>query len=171
MGLFELFEMDEPAALMLGLLDDEGLALRVVRLALQVDWQLGARLAGEVKLEWQEKTVGLISGLGLPRLLEVKLLGITKSEAAINVLIERVKEGKDCISRYAADALREIPSNYAVLMRLLKHQNSLIRSRAVYAMGLIDLSTATTLTPILIKALGDEDSSVRMFCCICFMGN
>jgi HEAT repeat protein len=78
----------EPTALMLGLVDDEGLALRVVRLALQVDWQLGARLAGEVRFKWQEKTIDLIIELNLPQLLQIHLLEISKSDAAIPSLIE-----------------------------------------------------------------------------------
>jgi HEAT repeat protein len=151
----------EVVALMMQLLNVETqnfASLRLVKLSLEIDWQLGARLAGEVKEEWQGETVGLIDGLGLPKLLEVRLLGITKSEAAVNILIERVKEGV----RYAIDALREIPSINSVLLRLIEHPNALIRSRAVYAMGrIINFSTVSTLTPILIKALNDKDASVR----------
>jgi hypothetical protein len=33
-------------------------AVRVVKLALEVDWWLGARLVGSVKPECQEETVG-----------------------------------------------------------------------------------------------------------------
>ena len=43
----------EPVALMLALVDDEGLAVRVVELALDVDLMLGARLAEEVQLAFQ----------------------------------------------------------------------------------------------------------------------
>ncbi|NJN07286.1 MAG: hypothetical protein HC815_04615 [Richelia sp. RM1_1_1] len=148
----------EVVALMMQLVDKQSQAVGLVKLALEIDWQLGARLAGEVKEEWQGETVELITDLNLPKLLEVRLLGITKSEAAVNILIERVKEGV----RYAIDALREIPSINSVLLRLIEHPNALIRSRAVYAMGrIINFSTVSTLTPILIKALNDKDASVR----------
>ncbi|WP_434685754.1 NACHT domain-containing protein [Pseudanabaena minima] len=50
----------EPLALMLELMESEEQAVRVVRLALEVDLRLGARLAGAVKYEFQEKTVGLL---------------------------------------------------------------------------------------------------------------
>ncbi|MBW4594398.1 MAG: hypothetical protein KME46_16185 [Brasilonema angustatum HA4187-MV1] len=113
----------EPAALMMELLDDEGLALRVVKLALQVDWQLGARLAGEVKLEWQKKTVGLICDLGLPRLLEIRLLGITKSNAAITLLIQNLQDEDLDIYEYAMSALLEIGYDIAKMALIQLTQN------------------------------------------------
>ena len=151
----------EPVALMMHLLNVETqnfASLRLVKLALEVDWQLGARLAGEVKEEWQKGTVKLITDLNLPKLLEVRLLGITKSEAVINILIERIKEGKYCIARYAAGALREIPSIDSILFRLIQHQNALIRSFAASALGGNDCDEAIVS---LIKALDDEDALVR----------
>ena len=45
----------EVVALMMQLVDKQCQAVGLVKLALEVDWQLGARLAGEVKEEWQEK--------------------------------------------------------------------------------------------------------------------
>ncbi|NEO95386.1 MAG: NACHT domain-containing protein, partial [Moorea sp. SIO3G5] len=56
----------ETLVLMLQLVDDEAQAERVVRLGLDVDWQLGARLAGAVKSEFQEQTVGLVAQLEIP---------------------------------------------------------------------------------------------------------
>ncbi|MEB3180087.1 MAG: HEAT repeat domain-containing protein [Nostocaceae cyanobacterium] len=56
----------ETIALVLGLMEDEPQALRVVRLALDVDLMLGARLAGEVKREFQEKTKNFIEELQIP---------------------------------------------------------------------------------------------------------
>ncbi len=55
-----LLKWTESLALMLGLVEDEAQALRVVRLALEVDLMLGARLAGEVRKEFQEKAIGLL---------------------------------------------------------------------------------------------------------------
>ena len=42
----------EVVALMMQLVDNQSQAVRLVKLALEIDWQLGARLAGEVKEEW-----------------------------------------------------------------------------------------------------------------------
>jgi predicted NACHT family NTPase len=60
------FKWTEPVAFMLSLLRDEVQAVRVVRLALEVDLMLGARLAGEVQREFQQRTVGLVNGLDVP---------------------------------------------------------------------------------------------------------
>ncbi|MBP5971912.1 HEAT repeat domain-containing protein [Brasilonema sp. CT11] len=150
----------EPVVLMIELVEDEALALRVVKLALQVDWQLGARLAGAVKSQWQEKTVGLISHLGLPRLLEIRLLGITKSEAAIPGLIKLLEHQDSEVRRDAASALRKIGSSQAIpgLIKLLEHQNSSVRRSAASALEKIGSSQAI---PGLIKLLEHQDSEVR----------
>ncbi|MEO1427603.1 MAG: hypothetical protein AAFS12_11665 [Cyanobacteria bacterium J06632_19] len=55
-----LLKWTETLALVLSLVEDEAQALRVVRLALEVDLMLGARLAGEVKPKFQEKAVNFI---------------------------------------------------------------------------------------------------------------
>ncbi|MGH2414964.1 MAG: hypothetical protein ACRDEA_15000, partial [Microcystaceae cyanobacterium] len=89
----------EPLALMMELLDHEAQAVRVVKLALEVDWQLGARLAGTVKPEWQERTVGLIVDFKLPQSLEIRLFKISKSEKAIPFLKQAI-EHKNSYVRY-----------------------------------------------------------------------
>ncbi len=83
-------------------------SLRLVKLALEVDLQLGARLAGEVKEEWQGETVGLVDGLEIPLLLKIRLLGRTKSEAAIPWLMKFIKNEDLDVDSRAADALGEI---------------------------------------------------------------
>ena len=80
-----LLKWTESLALMLGLVEDETQALQVVRLALEVDLMLGARLAGEVREEFQEKTVRLISGMDVPQNLKIELLGMTRSEFGIAI--------------------------------------------------------------------------------------
>ncbi|WP_141105990.1 NACHT domain-containing protein, partial [Nodularia sp. NIES-3585] len=72
----------EPLKLMLELVDDGAQAVQVVNLALEVDWQLGARLAGAVKPELQQQTVDLVARLEIPLLFKSKLLDLTESEAA-----------------------------------------------------------------------------------------
>ena len=68
----------EPLALMLELVENEAQAVRVVKLALKVDLRLGARLAGAVKPEWQEQTVGLIKEQEVSPLLKLWLFCLTK---------------------------------------------------------------------------------------------
>lgn len=76
----------EPVALMLALVEDEAQALRVVELTLEVDWMLGARLAGEVKEEFQEKTVKMVDELSTTDWMKAELLERTRSNKAISFL-------------------------------------------------------------------------------------
>jgi len=118
----------EPFALMLELVEDKQEALRVMKLVLEVDWQLGARLAGKVKLEWQEEAIEMVRSLQLPQLFKIHLLGVTRSEAAISKLLELLKS-RDCDVQWsAAAALWEIGSDEAVpaLIEHLKHGYSVI---------------------------------------------
>lgn len=78
----------EPVALMLGLLKDEIQAVRLVRLALEVDLILGARLAGEVDLSFQQQTVMSVARLELDQELKIRLLCLTRSGFALHHLRE-----------------------------------------------------------------------------------
>ncbi|WP_414586513.1 HEAT repeat domain-containing protein, partial [Scytonema sp. PCC 10023] len=122
----------EPLALMVELLDNEAQAVRVVKLGLEVDWQLGARLAGAVKQELQEKTVDLIADLKLPQLPKVKLFEISKSEKAIPFLQKATEHQDSHVRSRAADALGQIKSEAAIpqLIKLLEDEDSYVRSRA-----------------------------------------
>jgi HEAT repeat protein len=153
-----LLKWTESIAIALALVEDEEQAVRVVQLALDVDLMLGSRLAGEVKQEFQEKTTGLIYDLNLPRLLKIRLLGISKSLVAINLLISEIKETESSIYRYTVNALQEIPNKETELIQLLKNKDSLVRICAVSALGSIGANVAI---PTLIQTLQDEDSLVR----------
>ncbi|WP_414621697.1 HEAT repeat domain-containing protein [Calothrix sp. CCY 0018] len=63
-----LLKWTESIALILSLVEHEAQALRVVRLGLEVDLMLGARLAGEVRKEFQEKTKSIINQLEIPQI-------------------------------------------------------------------------------------------------------
>lgn len=116
----------EPIAQMLAQLEDEAQALRVVRLALEVDLRLGAKLAGAVKPEFQIQTVGLVIVLQIPEVLKVQLLGITRSDYAISYLVEALNDEESPVPWSATFALGEIKSEIAVraLIKALNHQNS-----------------------------------------------
>ncbi|NJM48353.1 MAG: hypothetical protein HC860_21060 [Alkalinema sp. RU_4_3] len=66
-----LLKWTETVGLMLGLVEDEGLAVRVVERCLGVDLMLGAKLAGKVRSTFQEKTVELISKAEVENLLMI----------------------------------------------------------------------------------------------------
>ncbi|MEP0790864.1 MULTISPECIES: HEAT repeat domain-containing protein [Cyanophyceae] len=150
----------EPLALMLELVEDEEQAVRVVRLALEVDLRLGARLAGAVKRDWQGQTVGLVAGLEIPQLLKFQLLCLTKSEKAIPSLIKALKHEYSYIRANVVDALGNIGSEAetASLIKALEDEDSYVRWRAADALGNIGSEAAIAS---LIKALEDEDSYVR----------
>ena|GEM_PF-363128 len=150
----------EPLALMLELLEDQKQAVRVVKLALEVDWQLGARLAGEVKGKFQEETVGLVVGLPLPRLLKVKLAEITKSDAAIPALIKALEDSNFDIRYSAVIVLEKIGSDAAIpaLIKALEDSNFDIRYSVAGALRRIDSDVAVS---VLIQALENSYSDVR----------
>ena len=105
----------ETIALMLGLLDDESQLQRIVKLALEIDLKLGARFAGEVKIQFQKKTIKLVSEIiDVPKLFKVDLLGITRSEEVIDELVKNLEyENKD-VRRNVMQALGKIGSKKAI---------------------------------------------------------
>jgi HEAT repeat protein len=149
----------EPLALALELVEDEAQAVRVVQLALEVDLRLGARLAGAVKPEWHEQTVGLVAGLEVPQLLKIELLSLTKSEKGIPELVNALNDEKFVRWR-AADALLNIGSDATIpeLVNALKHEDFYVRWKAAEALGNIGSEAAI---PELVNALNDEDCYVR----------
>ncbi|MBE8971124.1 HEAT repeat domain-containing protein, partial [Nostocales cyanobacterium LEGE 12452] len=150
----------EPVALMLGLLADKKQALRVVELALDVDLKLGARLAGEVKREYQKEIVDLILKLDIHKLLKVEFLAITHSEYAVSFLTNSLQHEDDSVRWSAAEALGKIGNQEAVsaLIKALQHEDDIVRWSAAEALGKIGTQEAVSA---LIKALQDEDDSVR----------
>ena len=149
----------EPLALMLELVEDEAQAVRVVKLALEVDWWLGARLAGAVKSNWQEQTVGLVARLEIPQLLKIQLLSLTKFETAIRELVKALEHEDSFVRRSAAEALGKIGSEAVIpeLVKALEDEDSDVRWRVAYALGNIG---SEAVIPELVKALEHEDSFV-----------
>ena len=165
----------EPLALMLALVEDEAQAVRVVKLALEVDLRLGARLAGEVKPELQAQTVDLVAGIEIPQSLRIWLFGITRSDNAIPALRQAIAdESYSTLEQAIADenyfvgceavrALGVIGSEKAIstlLQALLdKNCDDEIRLEIPSALGWIGSEAAISA---LYQALVDEDSGVRM---------
>jgi predicted NACHT family NTPase len=150
----------ETIALMLGLLDSEIQARRVVKLGLEIDLKLGARLAGEVKVKFQKETVGLVLCLDVPKYFKVELLGLTKSDEVVNELNQALEDSDKDVRRNAAKALGNIGSEAAIpgLVKALKHSNEYVRRNAAYALGNIGSEAAI---PELVKALEHSDWGVR----------
>ncbi|MGB3519395.1 MAG: HEAT repeat domain-containing protein, partial [Elainellaceae cyanobacterium] len=168
----------EPLALMLALVTDEALAVRVVEQALAVDLRLGARLAGEVKWEFQAKTVPLIQHnklhnplkllwikLGsyptrLPSWLLVQLFTKRVSEVAIPSLVKALEDPDWNLRRRAAEVLGTIGSEVAIpsLIKALKDSNLNVYRSAAEA--LVSIDSEVTI-PRLLKAIEDSDYYIR----------
>jgi hypothetical protein len=150
----------EPLALMLALVKDEALAIQVVRLALKVDLMLGVRLAGEVKLEFQEETIGFVDALEVPDWLKIRLLGETRSKKAIAKLHQLLNYSY-CYARGSeASVLSKIRNETAIpeLLQRLEHSDFDVRERAADMLGEIGRETAI---PGLLQRLEHSDSDVR----------
>ena len=124
-------ELTQPLGNLIESVEDFDLALRIVKLAFDVDLKLGAFLAGKVKEEWQEKTVSLIDKLKVPPVLNIVLLLKTQSEAAITRLAKFLENQDSNILNTAITGLVKFNSENAInqLIPLLedKTKSSYIR--------------------------------------------
>jgi HEAT repeat protein len=150
----------EPLTLMLALEEKEAQGLRVVKLAVDVDLQLGARLAGEVKPEFQEKTVGLILELDVPELLKIEFLGITRSECAIARLSQTLNHESPDICWSATNGLGKIGTEQAFsgLLKALEDPDVDVYTRAAEWLGYLGCRAALQG---LRKKLADINSSIH----------
>ena len=94
----------EPIALMAGLVSNETQALRLVTLALEVDYKLGARLAGAIREEWQTEVIALISNLRISPLIKPYLLATTGSATAVPGLLTALQDDDSSVRRSAPKA-------------------------------------------------------------------
>ena len=154
----------ESLTLMLDCEDREEQAVRLVRLALAVDLRLVARLAGAVKYEFQEKTIGLllreIEEQKTPKLYAIELLGEARSDIAIKSLIQSLTDSDYYVYRFAVVALGKIGSDKAVepLIQILYNQDYYGLGEVVEVLGGIGSDKAVES---LIQILNDPDSDIR----------
>jgi HEAT repeats len=93
-------------------------------LAIGVDLMLGARLAGEVRAEFQERSVNLINECPTLETLKINLLELTKSEAAVQPLLKILKNSETDFSQSIALALYKTGQSQVILNigeKLSKH--------------------------------------------------
>ena len=166
MEYLNLQKWTEPIALMLGLPEiSDKEALRVVELAIGVDLMLGARLAGEVRSEFQERSVRTLvdqcAEQGVCEACEIQLLGETCSEAAVLKLSRIVVESPDSQIRiFAIFALERTRSEKAipVLLIAFNNLNEFIRMSAAEVIGVIPSEEAI---PVMLDALNHSNFAVR----------
>ena len=164
-------EWTESIGAILPLIDDSE-ALRVVRLALNVDLMLGAFLAGKVKSELQSETVGWIYELEISDELKLKLLTKTKSKVAVYFLeyfIKNIPNPTDSLYIYEnliSQTIKDLEIVDAglytrILLNLLEDERQWVRRMGIAIFGEhIDKSEISILNRI-IYFLDDEDRTVR----------
>ncbi|MBD1915145.1 MULTISPECIES: HEAT repeat domain-containing protein [Cyanophyceae] len=135
-----LLKWTEAIALMLALVPDENQALRVVKLALDVDWMLGARLAGEVKPKAQAQTIKLVKELKIASWLKIKLLGRSQSREILPELIESIKD--PCIhEEVVIEALIQNPftaNHLSRMIEFLENETDYVRTRISNVLSSLD---------------------------------
>lgn len=174
----------EVIALMLALIDEQDFgergreqAVRVVKLALEadskfpaVDLMLGARLAGEVKLKFQQKTVDLIATQEVPEWLRIFLLGETKSPKAADELMKILEHPDPAIRSKSVWASRKLGSEAAMplIFRAIEDFDSHVRETAIRAIGELGSEQAI---PLVAQILTNEPiASVREMAVMSVLG-
>lgn len=153
-------EYTEIIAAILPLIDNSE-ALRLVRLALDVDLMLAAFLAGRVKPELQEVAVGWIENLEILDNLKVELLGRTKSEFALLFLERMLNREKELIrvtvdmERFFKGEIEEAPEEE------LFHQAYHYQNLSTQTADILGNFGGESATKLLITAFSDERKSVR----------
>ena len=179
----------ESVALMLALVEDEGLAVRVVEQALEVDLMLGARLAGEVRSGFQGRMIELVNVWEVPSYSKSKLypskrsftffppgyvhpaIDLSEEEALVNIddletsissllkLVVNPRSDRDDIWR-AATVLGKINSDITI-PALLDFLEDSNSDLRWRAISALGTIGADTAIPSLRKLLVDSDSFIR----------
>ncbi|PZO42218.1 MAG: hypothetical protein DCF19_08240 [Pseudanabaena frigida] len=164
-GYLNYLKWTEPLALMLELVEGEEQAVRVVRLALEVDLRLGARLAGAVKYGLQEKTVGVliweIDERKIPKLYAIELLGETRSDRTVKHLILNLNDTNPHVRRNVAESLGKIIGDKAIEM-LIHTLQDIDSEMRWYAAEALDRIRNEKAVDVLIISLSNIDSNLRI---------
>jgi HEAT repeat protein len=150
----------EPLAMWMTFVESEAVAVQVVKLALEVDLYLGARLAGEARLSLQQATVNVLLQKNFSTSLTIWLLEQTQSQRALPFLLDILKNRNSDTRWRATRALGnfENVTVWIPLIELLKDDDSSVRYKAAESLGKLgNVETASYLCPL----LDDEDWSVR----------
>jgi HEAT repeat protein len=150
----------EPLALMLDLVEDSD-PLRVVELALEVDLQLGARLAGSVKQEFQKKAIELVENLKTTMPVKVSLLEKTHSNHAFNGLREALNHPESNIRGKAAWASRKMPYDVCISLSKIALEDSDPQVRAIVIRALRESKNEIAVSILNTVLQKDSSADVR----------
>ena len=126
-------EWTESIATILADLADREQVLRIVRLAIDVDWMLGARLAGAVQPQLRTETIEIVRQLEVPKWLSIKLIHQTRSKFTISELLHRLEDDNWQVRDNAATLLvnMNIGIDISVLLQAIESQNINVKSIAL----------------------------------------
>jgi HEAT repeat protein len=126
-------EWTESIVTILADLADREQALRIVRLAVDVDWMLGARLAGAVQPQLRTEAIEIVRQLDVPKWLSIKLIHQTRSEFTISDRLQQLKDNNWQVRDNAATALvnMNIEVDISVLFQAIESQTINVKSIAV----------------------------------------
>lgn len=159
----------EPLAMAMSFVKSEALAVRIVKLALEVDLYLGARLAGEVNSEFQQITIDLVISeceqRKLPQL--IKLICLQKSRSVVNIksLIKALNEPGADTQAKALQALTEIADATIIpeLLRVIKNPTGKKYKLIIDSVDLLaSLDTKKTTLSELQKLLKNQYPGIRV---------
>jgi HEAT repeat protein len=154
----------EPLGLLLGLLDDESQALRLVGLGLEVDWFLGARLAGDVNQGFQPQTVGLVDRLivekDLPQWLKFELWAKTRSSAIMPRLLIML-QANPSVRATAVNIIVRLGDESIVSELLPFLQEDVDSGVRVSVVNALTRLGAKSSVPKLLPLFKDSDLSIR----------
>jgi len=156
-----LLKWTEPLAMMLSLVTDEAQARRLVQLALAVDWKLGARLAGEVKPEFQSRTLAMLSSLKVPKQWKlgfIKFTRMVESPMWLKVQLWRTMGSDAAIPDLLKAVECQCIFDYSFYFWGLDYSFDSPRAMAMEALA--HLGSTQSISGLL-KALKHEDESVR----------
>ena len=156
-----LLKWTEPLAVMMSLSNAKEVLL-IVKLAREVDWILGMRLAGKVKPEFQSQAIGVMNDLDLPEWLKAKFWRTTQPTVVDVPALLRAMEHKNSSVRVtAARSLGEVKTESAiqVLLQVLadNEENEPVREAAALALG--EIGTEVAIPTLLKTALRVNDRS------------
>ncbi|WP_295618357.1 HEAT repeat domain-containing protein, partial [Chamaesiphon sp. GL140_3_metabinner_50] len=126
-------EWTEPIAKMLADLADREQVLRIVRLAVDVDWMLGARLAGAVQPQLRTESIAIVRQLDVPKWLSQQLIYQTQAKFAISELSQRIKDGSWQVRNDAVDTLINmgVETDIPLLLQAIDSQTINVKSIAI----------------------------------------
>jgi HEAT repeat protein len=160
----------EAIALMLGLLEAESQAEKLVKLALGIDLKLSARLAGEANPELQTKTISIIVEQKVSEWFRIFLLGETKSPKAVHELMKIIEHSDPAIRRRTVWALRHLSSEFAmpVINKAIEDSDFHVRETAIRTSAELNVEKAVSVAAQILSR--EPVASVREVAVVCVLG-